>query len=74
LTPFYNKSSDVGENTNKLKCGLNLLKSFTNRVTHFNKVCNILEERTMRRDTCKKLETRKGEKNGLILSWRAPPR
>ncbi len=48
IDPFC-KSSDVRENTKELKCRLNLLGSFTSKVTWLNKVCNILKEWTMRR-------------------------
>jgi len=63
LTPFYNRPSDVRENTKKFNCGLDSLGSLTSRIIRLNKVCNILKERIMRRETCKKLETKKGEKN-----------
>jgi hypothetical protein len=63
IDPLCNRSSDEGENTKKFNCGLDSLGSLISRIIRLNKVCNILKERIMRRETCKKLETRKGEKN-----------
>jgi hypothetical protein len=58
LTPFYNRSSNARENSKELNCGFDSPRSLTNRVTWLNKVCNIPEERTIRRGICKKMETR----------------
>jgi hypothetical protein len=60
LTPFYNRSLDIGENTKEFNYGLDLPRSLTSRVTRLNKVYNIIEEKTMKRRTCKILEIKKG--------------
>jgi hypothetical protein len=72
LTPFCNKSLNGRENTKELNCGLDLPRSFTNRVIRLNKVCNIPKERTMRRGTCKKLETKEGRKNWINTFMEGP--
>jgi hypothetical protein len=65
LTPFCNKSLNIGENAKEFNYGFNSSGSLTSRVTLLNKVCNILEDKTMRRGTCKKLETCEHEKNWI---------
>jgi hypothetical protein len=65
LTPFYNRSLDIRENTKYLNYGLNSLGSLTSRITWLNKVYIIPEDIIMKRGTIKKLETRKGENNWI---------
>jgi hypothetical protein len=72
LTPFYYRSLDARENTKELNCEFDSPRSFTSRVTHLNKVYNIIEDKIMKRGTCKILETKKGEKIQSIPSWRGP--
>jgi hypothetical protein len=42
-----------------------LPRSLTGKIAWLNKVCIIPKERTMTRETCKKMETKKGEKNWI---------
>lgn len=65
MTPFYNRSLDIRENTKYLNYGLNSLGSLTSRITWLNKVYIIPEDIIMKRGTIKKLETRKGENNWI---------
>jgi hypothetical protein len=71
LTPFFNRSSNVGENTKELNYGLNSPGSLTNRITQINKVCIILKG-TMRNGHVKNSKLKKGKKIGSIPSWRGP--
>jgi hypothetical protein len=73
LTPFCNRSLDVGENTNEFNHGFNSHESLTSRVTQLNKVCVTPKEKTMKRGRSKKLETKKGEILLSIPSWESPP-